>query len=272
MRQYVRHVRKGLVSDKTWVPFRKRLSEFAQSPVRLLARAYGFQLAPLTLTYNQDGLATDHNCDFINETKFSRSYEVGLATGSWGYNTHLEWRVFVACWAAHRAMRLNGDFVECGVNRGGLARAIIEYVDFGKSSKHFYLLDTFCGLVEDQISARERELGREPGGYSDCYEAVCETFGAFKNVVLVKGVVPDTLHLVKAEQVAYLSIDMNCTQPEIAAGEYFWEKLTPGAVILLDDYSDFNFIEQKRAWDQFAFKHDTMVLNIPTGQGIIIKH
>ena len=272
MRDYMRRLRKTLISDETWIPLRKTVSEISQSPVKLLARAYGYQLAPATLTYNQDGLATDHNCDFINETKFSRAYEAGLTTGSWGYNTHLEWRVFVACWAAHRAMRLEGDFVECGVNRGGLSRAIIEYVDFANSSKHFYLLDTFCGLVEDQISENERELGRESGGYNECYDAVCETFGGFKNVVLIKGVVPDTLPLVKAEQIAYLSIDMNCAQPEIAAGEYFWGKLVPGAVILLDDYSDYNFIEQKRAWDQFALNHDTMVLNLPTGQGIIIKH
>jgi hypothetical protein len=37
-------------------------------------------------------------------------------------------------------------------------------------------------------------------------------------------------------QVAYLSIDMNNATPEIAAANYFWDKLQPGAPILLDDY------------------------------------
>ena len=62
-----------------------------------------------------------------------------------------------------------------------------------------------------------------------------------------------TLAQANIEQVSYLSIDMNCSAPEIAAAEFFWEKLTPGAVVLLDDYG-FNdtHIVQKRAFDEFC--------------------
>jgi hypothetical protein len=169
-------------------------------------------------------------------------------------------------------MHLDGDFVECGVNRGGLARSLIDFVEFEKSKKTFYLLDTFCGLVDSLITPAEKKLGKKPGGFVDCYDEVCNTFKQFPNVVIIRGVVPETLPLVKAERVAFLSIDMNCAEPEIAAGEFFWDKLVPGAIIVLDDYSDFNFIEQKHAWDRFARTHDTMVLNLPTGQGLIVKH
>jgi hypothetical protein len=36
----------------------------------------------------------------------------------------------VACWAAPDAKSIPGDFVECGVNRGGMARAVMECVNF----------------------------------------------------------------------------------------------------------------------------------------------
>jgi O-methyltransferase len=59
----------------------------------------------------------------------------------------------------------------------------------------------------------------------------------FKNVELIKCFVPDVQPQVKTDQIAYLHIDMNSAAPESAAVEYFWSKLVPGAIILLDDYA-----------------------------------
>ncbi len=55
------------------------------------------------------------------------------------------WRVHVGLWAAASCASLEGDFVECGVNRGFLSSAIMEHLDWDKTGKHFYLLDTFNG-------------------------------------------------------------------------------------------------------------------------------
>jgi hypothetical protein len=83
--------------------------------------------------------------------------------------------------------------------------------------------------------------------------------------------VPDTLELVDTPRVAFLSIDMNNTAPEIAAAEFFWPKLTPGAPVILDDYGWAEHIEQKRAFDAFAARHGVCILSLPTGQGLIVK-
>jgi O-methyltransferase len=71
--------------------------------------------------------------------------------------------------------------------------------------------------------------------------------------------------------VAYLSIDMNIVLPEIAALEFFWDRLVPGAVVMLDDYGWATHRAQKAAFDAFARAHDAMILSVPTGQGIIIR-
>lgn len=70
------------------------------------------------VTYNQDGLVTKHGTDFMREDRFAGAYRIGEKTGSWKGAT-IHWRAHVACWAAERACELEGDFVECGVNKGG---------------------------------------------------------------------------------------------------------------------------------------------------------
>jgi O-methyltransferase len=227
-------------------------------------------LVPGPLTYNRDGLATQHNCDFITNPRFHEAYQAGKATGSWG-QCDIQWRAYVACWAANQALSLVGDFVECGVNRGGMAMTVMRYIDFKNLDRKFYLLDTFCGLSEKYIAPEERQLGINPGGYEECFESVKETFRTFPNVEIIRGTIPDTLPMVKTDKVAYLHIDMNCVEPEIAAAEYFWDKLQSGAVVVLDDYGWSRHIVQKRAFDQFAQKHGTLVLPLPTGQGLMVK-
>jgi O-methyltransferase len=176
----------------------------------------------------------------------------------------------VCCWAARWAANKAGDFVECGVNKGGYSRAILHYVGSQNlRDRRFYLLDTFCGFPqEDRALAVQTQLHR----YKECYQEVVDTFRDFPNVVLVRGRVPDTLPQVKAERVSYLSLDMNCAEPEIAAAEFFWDRLVPGAVVVLDDYGlSHHYARQKEAFDEFARRKNVPLLLLPTGQGLIFK-
>jgi O-methyltransferase len=220
--------------------------------------------------YFQDGLLTVHNSDFRKDPKFREAYRLGKSTGSWG-RQDVEWRAYICCWAAWSVRNKSGDFVECGVNRGGYSRAIIHYIDFESLGKKFWLLDTYEGLVGHLISDSERHLGILPGGYSPCYEQVIETFGSIPGVEIIKGIVPDTLEQVKSEKICFLSIDMNNTAPEIAAAECFWDRMVSGGIIVLDDYGWRKQINQKIAFDKFADERGVRVLCLPTGQGLIIK-
>jgi len=220
--------------------------------------------------YAQDGLYTMHHSNFIQDPDFARAYSAGKATGSWG-NYEIVWRVHTVLWAAKRAMQLPGDFVECGVNRGGLSRAIIGYVNFDKSDKKFYLLDTFEGYDASVLTEEEKGRIDKFGNYQSTYEEVKKTFAPFPNVNIIKGSVPGTLSQVNSEKVAFLSIDMNCVQPEIAALEFFWPKLVSGGIIVMDDFCYADFGEQNRAHTQWAAGKGVTILTMPTGQGIIIK-
>jgi O-methyltransferase len=222
------------------------------------------------LSYLQDGLATVHNCRFMADETFVRAYRAGKETGSWR-ERDIHWRVHVACWAAAHAAHLPGDWVECGVYRGGLALAVAEYTHLDRMDKTFYLVDSFGGLVAECISEEERRLGRRPGGYEDCSAEVAGTFARFPNVRVIKGIVPDILPSVGAQAISYLSLDMNCALPEVAAAEFFWDRMVTGGIIVLDDYAYRGFEPQGAAFDDFAAARGTSVLDLPTGQGIIVK-
>src|SRR5688572_14707468 len=71
--------------------------------------------------YNDGHLISFHNADFLKDPRFAEAYRLGEATNSW-LGHQLPWRIYVLCWVAERAARLEGDFVECGVNRGGFSR------------------------------------------------------------------------------------------------------------------------------------------------------
>lgn len=244
------------------IPLR-RLPEVLRNPSLYISAQGPF-------TYNQDGLATKHNCDFMYDPLFIESYKLGKETGSWG-DLDIHWRAYIVCWAANKAKSLDGDFVECGVYKGGYARAIVHYVNFKTLNKKFFLLDTFCGLSEEYISEEEKKCGIMPGGYEECYESVKKTFRDFNNIEIIKGTVPDTLFYVKAEKVCFLSLDMNCAMPEVAAVEFFWDKLVSGGVIVLDDYGWKGHDVQKHAFDLFGSRKGVQVLSLPTGQGLIFK-
>jgi len=225
--------------------------------------------------FNEDGMATAHNADFLKSKTFIAAYEAGCATESWGPRgqSHIRWRVFNACTLAKYALRIPGEFVECGTNRGGTAAAIISYTHFEAAGKKFFLLDTFSGFDASTLTEKEKQLVAAGMGsrYPDCYAQVKAHFGRYLFVQIIKGSVPSTLDEVHAEKIAFLHLDMNCSAPERAAIEYFWDRITPGGVVLLDDYGWDDHEEQKETLDEFAASKGVEVVGMATGQGTILK-
>jgi len=216
-------------------------------------------------TYARDGLWTIHNADFMSDPAFRRAYSAGRATGSWG-DADIEWRAHVALWAASQALHVQGDFIEFGVNRGGLSRAIVEYLDWSSHDRLFYLLDTFEGFDGDHPPSNSKEWF-----YTDTHEAVLQSFKAFSGIEIVKGSVPGTLSQVPAETIAYAHIDMNSVGPEEGALAWVWPRLSVGGIILLDDYGWRGHEPQKTMHDAFATARNHKVLTLPTGQGLLIR-
>ncbi|MBP9902411.1 MAG: class I SAM-dependent methyltransferase [Verrucomicrobia subdivision 3 bacterium] len=218
----------------------------------------------------EDGLCTIHNADFADDARFIRAYAAGEATGSWK-GWPLRWRAYLICWCAEWATKMDGDFVECGVNKGGNARMIIEYLGHQSYNRNFYLLDTFEGFSKDLLLPEEEKSVAARYRYPNCLEEVRKTFAPYPFVKIIPGTVPATLPEIEASRIAFLSIDMNCVAPEIEAATYLWDRLVPGGIIILDDYGFSQHHLQKAAFDHFAEAKGVRIMSLPTGQGLIFK-
>ncbi|AGB20791.1 Macrocin-O-methyltransferase (TylF) [Mycobacterium sp. JS623] len=233
----------------------------------------------LPKTYANDALICFNSYAFVDDPAFQHAYRRGArALGGQDWY-QWEWRVHVGLWAAASASQLDGDFVECGVSYGFLSSAVMEYLDWDRLGKTFYLLDTFAGLDPRFVTDGEREAGAlevsehhvRTGMYVDSVDSVRANFAQWRNHRIVVGAVPETLDQVDADAVAFLHIDMNCAPPEVAALRHFWPRLSPGAFVLLDDYANRGRDEQRVAMDELASELDVKICAFPTGQGLLIK-
>jgi O-methyltransferase len=230
-------------------------------------------------TFADDGLISQHISDFMKDAKFLDAYREGTACG--GLENHpggIQFRVYVCCWAASYAKKLKGDFVECGVGKGVISKAVCTYIDFNSTSKNFWLFDTFQGIpIDDAATNLERSNMIKLNSLhfdSDYSQEIRDKFRVFGKVIVVKGRVQDTLpQASELDQIAYLSIDMNNATAEIYTIQQLYGKLVPGGVIVLDDYAyGEEFRAQKDAWDTYAADNGISILSLPTGQGLIIKN
>lgn len=227
--------------------------------------------------YDHDGLLSKHNHEFMEEPSFIKAYERGCKAAGQDYKWY--WRVHIGLWAASTAVKLGGDFVECGVNRGFLSSAIMEFLDWDKLNHTFYLLDTFSGLDEKYVSKNEIDNGIldrnkksiDTGFYTTEISSVINNFSQWKNIEIVQGSIPETLKEIKSNSIAFLHIDLNCSIPEVESLNYLWPRIIVGGVVLLDDYAYFGYQSQKEAMDEWAQLNNVTIASLPTGQGLIIK-
>jgi hypothetical protein len=227
--------------------------------------------------YEHDGLTSIHNHDFMQSAIFQDAYARGVQASGADYQWH--WRVHIGLWAARSAVRVRGDFIECGVNRGFLSSAIMKALDWDQTGRTFYLLDTFAGLDERYISEKEKEGGvieknrkeLESGFYTINLAEVERNFSEWKNKKIVAGSIPETLVEIKSDSVAFLHIDLNCSPPEVAAIDAIWDRIPPGGIVLLDDYAYYGYQPQKEGMDAWAELKRVPIASLPTGQGLIVK-
>ena len=210
------------------------------------------------------------NLSFTGDKLFMQSYRSSITNKQ---EESLLWRLHVLGWAAKNALNVGGDFIECGVFKGFCSAVLCKYLEFNNLTRNFYLYDTFEGLPEETSTEAERKNWDYTHYDSEeIYNKVVELFSEYKNVDVVRGIVPKVLEQSPLEKIAFLHIDMNSEQAEILALDYLFDKVVPGGLIVLDDFGWSCNRNQNIAERAFMNERDHQVLELPTGQGVILKH
>jgi Methyltransferase domain len=214
--------------------------------------------------YAEDGLWTYHGHGFVDDERFARAYRRAVEAG--GFDYRIRWRVHTMLWAAQRAARAEGAFVECGTGRGYMASAVCEYLDWGE--RPFYLYDSFLPTHPDELG-EQSQSGEHLPHYASGPEAVSANFSGWPGVQLVVGRIPDTLTPIGP--VAFLHVDLNHPTAEEQAVHHFWPLLSDGAVVVFDDYGNQSYKAHEASTDKLARELGFDVLALPTGQGLVLK-
>ena len=165
------------------------------------------------------------------------------------------------------ARGIEGDFIECGVWKGGSAMLIAHVLNrLGVQDRKIYLYDTYEGMsppteedvhILSGLSASEI-LERDYGGNSSlwCHAGISETKSNMEStsfpmskIEFIKGRVEDTIPETIPKNIALLRLDTDFYESTLHELEYLYPLLSPGGIVLFDDYG---FWEgQKKAVDQY---------------------
>lgn len=166
---------------------------------------------------------------------------------------------------------VEGDFVECGVWRGGNALVAAGVFKLSGSAKAVYLFDTFAGMVEPtsadvafdgKLATTEYNAHASGGGAGWCSASLEEVRGNFKRANLLGA----TIHFVAGDvvetlgreellpgKISVLRLDTDWYDSTKFELEILYPRLSIGGVLIVDDYGHWG--GAKKAVDEYFEAH-----------------
>lgn len=183
--------------------------------------------------------------------------------------------------------KILGDFVECGVWKGGstmiMAKTLLKMDD---TKRKIYLYDTFAGMPKPskkdkrlydslefyEIWKRKQKKGYNEFNYSPLSEVKKNMFSTKyppKNLIFVKGRVEDRIPSSAPSKIALLRLDTDWYESTYHELVHLYPLLSQGGVLIIDDYGYCS--GSKEAVDKYFNKNRKILLNridIPGRLGI----
>jgi len=141
-----------------------------------------------------------------------------------------------------------GDIVECGCFRGGTAAMMALANDF---KRHVWLFDSWEGMPPPTADDPPDAMHGTSGCRVDWVEVVSflTSVGVLRNGTMVKGWYKDTFPTHKIKQIAVLHVDCDWHDSVKLSLETFYDLVSPGGVIQIDDYGHWS--GARKAVDDF---------------------
>jgi hypothetical protein len=216
--------------------------------------------------YHEQKMITPH---YLNITK-SMFSAIETAKNTIGNNPYPLWKVVIYLYFVRQTERVSGQYVELGVGKGFMTCAALAYQS-GASNREFLLFDKFDSYIVDENTGAVNK-DKVNLHYGQNLEEVEDNLKQFKkDLVFVQGYLPESINLNIIDKISFLHIDLNSAYPETASLKLLWTKLSPGGIVILDDYAYEGRQAQFTAMNQLADELKFDILSLPTGQGLIIK-
>lgn len=222
-----------------------------------LTKMFGFRMYMMGTTWFNDQ-------EFFRIWSESQFYD--------GHIENIEDRKFALYQIIKAVSYVQGDTVECGVYKGASSYLILEAIE--KLGKTHHAFDSFEGLSEptseDKVYSKKTFKWHKHSLHVSESE-VRANLGRFKNMRIYKGWIPERFSEITDKKFCFVHIDVDLYQPTYNSLAFFYHRMSPGGIILCDDYGFDSCPGAKRACDKFLTGKKERLIHLPTGQGMIIK-
>jgi hypothetical protein len=203
--------------------------------------------------------------DFLREEKFIDTVNDAIGEEEDSYKraqSAIIWRRHTLIWAGEHCKYLDGDFCDFGCYDGIGSKIINDYCDLASFKKQLFIYDNFDTPPDSQSFPKHSPL---------LSKEVKERFKYSNNVKIIKGVLPESLKDNCPKKIAFAHIDLNNMPAEIAVLDIIYDRVVTGGIIILDDYGWSGYGDQQKEEKIFFNEKGLKILELPTGQGVILK-
>lgn len=173
---------------------------------------------------------------------------------------------------SQHCINIPGDFAECGVYKGGSAALIAHVIQStsNPTTKLLHLFDTFKGMPKEGVPDSSDHQEGDMGDVS--LTRVKAYLKGYLFTIFYPGVIPETFKHVEKKKFAFVHIDVDLFKTSKDCCEFFYDRLTSGAIMVFDDYGfpRYEYAEKKAVDEFFADKPENPI-SLRTGQCIVIK-
>lgn len=175
---------------------------------------------------------------------------------------------------------IKGDFVECGVWRGGSSMLMVKtLLELGITDRKIFLYDTFEGMTRpknDEYNLKNGKKAIDDYKENKCIATIDEvrknmakTGYPTDNIVFVKGDVLQTIPEISPNSIALLRLDTDWYESTRHELTHLYPLLNRHGVLIIDDYDAWS--GSKKATDEYFSKIPILLNRIGTSGRIAIK-
>ena len=147
--------------------------------------------------------------------------------------------------------KIPGDVAELGVFRGDFAVLI----NAAFPDRTIHLFDTFEGFPPKDVEIEQEQglSGAKVGDFAKtAKDLVKKRLPYPEKAIIHKGYFPETFNGCTEKTFAFVSIDADLYAPTAAALSLFWDRLSPGGVLLIHDVNSTQYTGAGRAVREFC--------------------
>jgi O-methyltransferase len=176
-----------------------------------------------------------------------------------GMNTH---RRYALAQLLRLVRDVPGDTAECGVFRGAASYQIAQL------DRPHHAFDSFAG-----VSAPGPEDGTHwhAGDLAAGLDEVRRNLADCPNIVYHPGWIPERFPEVADRTFAFVHIDVDLAQPTADSMAFFYPRMAPGGIIVVDDYGFSTCPGATAVCDSYLADKPEPMVGLPTGGGFLIR-